>query len=158
MHPVAILKRGHKAIMRSIEGLPEEAWSTPGVCGDWSVKDIMAHLASLEQALIEAFHVARGDPMGGFLIELTQDATTFNDKRVAMRVGYSAADVLAEYETGYNEAIALADAMSPTLYINTGFLPAFGLQYDLEDFIVYVYYDHKKEHAAQITAFRERHA
>lgn len=107
--------------------------------------------------MIEAFRVARGDPMGGFLIELMQDATTFNDKRVAMRVGYSAADVLAEYETGYNEAIALADALSPTLYINTGFLPAFGIQYDLEDFIIYVFYGHKKEHAAQITAFRERH-
>lgn len=156
MHPVDVLERGHKAVMRAIKDLPEEAWLMPDVCGHWSVKDIIAHLASLEKALIEVFGVARGDPMGSLLIELTRDNRQFNNTRVEMRVGYAVADVLAEYEAAWAEAVGLAAALPPSLTINTGFLPAFGMQYDLEDILVFFYYGHKREHAAQIVAWRER--
>jgi hypothetical protein len=32
---------------------PEMAWETPGACGVWSVKDIIAHLASYERVLVD---------------------------------------------------------------------------------------------------------
>lgn len=156
MHAVEILQRSHLAVMDAIEGLTEEEWLAPEVCGHWSAKDIMAHLTSYERAMVEALRSARGEPPGGYLTGLIRDGELFNETQVALRVGYSAAEVLAQYEEAHAQAMALAVALPPSLYINSGFLPAYGMGYDLEDFIVYMLYGHKKEHAAQIKVFRGR--
>ena len=37
-----------------------------------------------------------------------------------------------------------------------GTLPWYGEEYDLEDFIIYTFYGHKREHSAQIAAFRDQ--
>jgi hypothetical protein len=36
-----------------------------------------------------------------------------------------------------------------------GALPWYGAEYDLEDFIAYSFYGHKREHTAQINVFRD---
>jgi hypothetical protein len=37
-----------------------------------------------------------------------------------------------------------------------GTLPWYGIEYALDDVLVYMYYGHKREHSAQIAAFRDR--
>ena len=37
-----------------------------------------------------------------------------------------------------------------------GTLPWYGMAYSLDDVLVYMYYGHKREHSAQIAAFRDR--
>jgi hypothetical protein len=44
MNATDILKYGQVTALQAINGLPESAWETPGACGVWSVKDIIAHL------------------------------------------------------------------------------------------------------------------
>lgn len=155
MHAVDVLRYGHLTVMRAIENLPDDDWLTPNVCGVWSVKEIIAHLASFERVLVEALRAARGEPLGRYLTDLTRDGQLFNETQVAMRIGYSVAETLAEYEETHAETMALAAALPPSLYFNTGFLPAYGMEYDLEDFIVYSFYGHKREHSAQIAVFRD---
>jgi hypothetical protein len=53
MNAVDILKYGQLTVLRTLDGLPESAWETPGACGVWSVKEIIAHLASYEQVLVD---------------------------------------------------------------------------------------------------------
>ena len=53
MHAVNMLTYGHQTMVDAVEGLPQATWETPGVCGHWSVKEIMAHLASFERLLVE---------------------------------------------------------------------------------------------------------
>lgn len=36
-----------------------------------------------------------------------------------------------------------------------GRLPWYGMEYALDDYLVYQFYGHKREHAAQIQAFRD---
>ena len=55
MNAVDVVRYGHYFVLESIDGVPAEQWETPGVCGIWSVKDILAHLASFEHVLVEAF-------------------------------------------------------------------------------------------------------
>jgi hypothetical protein len=56
MNAVDVLKYGHLTILQAVENVPDAAWETPGVCGTWSVKEILAHLASFEQALVEVLN------------------------------------------------------------------------------------------------------
>ena len=155
MHAVDVLRYGHLTVMRAIENLPDDDWLTPNVCGVWSVKEIIAHLASFERVLVEALRAARGEPLGRYLTDLTRDGQLFNETQVAMRIGYSVAETLAEYEETHAETMALAATLPPSLYFNTGFMPAYGMEYDLEEFIVYTFYGHKREHSAQIAVFRD---
>lgn len=38
MNVLDILKYGHLLVLKNLDGLPEAAWETGGVCGVWSVK------------------------------------------------------------------------------------------------------------------------
>lgn len=49
MHCNDIILNGHQTVLHAIDGLAEAEWHTPGVCGVWSVKDILAHLASFNR-------------------------------------------------------------------------------------------------------------
>ena len=51
MNAVALLKYGQQTVLQTLEGFPESAVETPGACGVWSVKDILAHLASYAHEL-----------------------------------------------------------------------------------------------------------
>ncbi len=156
MHALDVLKYGNRTILRAVRDLPDADWHAPEVCGYWSVREIFAHLASFEYALVDALSVARGGPIGPALADMLRDGQAFNDAQVAARAGLSPAETLAEYESVQAQTMELTAALPSSLFYNTGFLPAYGMEYDLEDFIAYSYYGHKREHAAQIVLFRER--
>lgn len=50
-------------LLASIDGLPDAAMQQPGVVGDWSVKDILAHITTWEsEALKHLPEIAAGKP------------------------------------------------------------------------------------------------
>ena len=56
-----MLKYGQHTVLQSLDGFPEASWETPGACGVWSVKDIIAHLASYEAVLVDILATCMGD-------------------------------------------------------------------------------------------------
>ena len=155
MHALDVLKYGNLTLLHAVRDLSEADWLAPDVCGYWSVREIIAHLASFEYALVDALKVARGEPIGPTLAELLRDGQAFNDRQVAARAGLSPAETLAEYEATQARTMELTAALPSSLFYNTGFLPAYGMEYDLEDYIAYSFYGHKREHAAQVMVFRD---
>ena len=43
----------------------------------------------------------------------------------------------------------------PDTWRQNGTLPWYGAEYSLDDFIVYTFYGHKREHTAQINVFKD---
>jgi hypothetical protein len=78
----------------------------------------------------------------------------FNDAQVALRAHHMPGVVLEEYETNVAQALELARAVPDELFRRNGLLAWYGAEYDLDDFIAYMFYGHKREHAAQIKLFR----
>jgi hypothetical protein len=155
MHALDVLKYGNLTVLRTIRGLPEPDWHTAGVCGYWSVREIIAHLASFEHMLVEVLAVAGGGEYGPYLSAFLSNGQTFNDQQVAARSGLTVLETLAEYETTQARTMASAATLPLENFRATGFLPAYGLEYDLEDFITYAFYGHKREHSSQIAVFRD---
>jgi DinB family protein len=151
-----ILTYGHGTILQTIDGFPDSAWETGGVCGVWSTKDVIAHLASYEQVLIEVLSAFTGGGPTPYREMWGELGLGFNDAQVALRKERSAAAVLAEYTDAHDRVRALAARIPAETFRETGTLPWYGMEYSLDDFIVYTYYGHKREHAAQIAAFRDR--
>src|SRR5207302_6236630 len=80
----------------------------------------------------------------------------FNDAQVADRAGLPMRAVLDECAAAHERTMALIRRIPEELCRQPGTLPWYGAEYALDDVIVYMYYGHKREHGAQIAAFRDR--
>jgi hypothetical protein len=85
-----------------------------------------------------------------------QGPGVFNDSEVEARRSKSATDVLQEYQDGHTKNMALAARISPETYREVGTLPWYGAEYSLDDYIVYSFYGHKREHGAQINLYKDQ--
>jgi uncharacterized damage-inducible protein DinB len=155
MNAVDVLKYGNQTLLRTIDELPDAAWETPGVCGIWSVKDIVAHLASYELVLVDVLSTFVDPGPTPYLTKYGEDYVGFNDHEVEARQGLTAAEVLDEYKTAHSKVMVLAAKIDKETFRRNGTLPWYGEEYDLDDFLVYTYYGHKREHSAQIAVFRD---
>ncbi|MBE7468879.1 MAG: hypothetical protein DPW09_07300 [Anaerolineae bacterium] len=155
MNAVDVLKYGQQTALNTLKAFPEAEWNRPGACGIWSVKDIIAHLASYEHMLVEV--------LGGFLEggptptleKMGAGLEQFNAEEVSARRDQSMAEVLAEFNEVHAQTMTLAARIPADTYRQNGTLPWYGSEYDLDDFIVYTFYGHKREHSAQIAAFSD---
>lgn len=155
MNATDILKYGQLTVLQAINNFPETAWETAGACGIWSVKDILAHLSSYEQVLVDilsSFTSGGPTPTLNTFIEL---GNQFNDMEVSRRKEKTIRDVLAEFNDTHAQVMALIGNISSETLRQTGTLPWYGTVYSLDDVLVYMYYGHKREHSAQIAAFQD---
>jgi hypothetical protein len=74
---------------------------------------------------------------------------------VGKRQQANVAEVLAEYEETQAQTMHLIQQISLVKRREVGALTWYGSEYDLEDYLVYTFYGHKREHSAQIAVFRD---
>ncbi len=156
MNAADILKYGQLTVQQAINDFPETAWEAAGACGSWSVQDIIAHLASYEEVLIDVLSTFVGRNSTPYLDRFTGLGSQFNDSEVERRKGRIASEVLDELNDAHAQVLSLAERIRPEEFRRTGTLPWYGIDYALDDVLVYMYYGHKREHSAQIAAFRDR--
>lgn len=156
MNAEDVLRYGHLTVMHSVEGLTEEQALVEGVCGWWSVRHIIAHLASHERVMNELLRQFLGEPYDTVLFEsFIQDPLAFNDIEVEKRRAASFADVIAEYANAAVVTSELIAGIPVEQRRQAGTIPWYGSEYDLEDLIAYSNYGHKREHCAQIAVYRD---
>ena len=156
MNAVDILKYGQLTVLGTLKEFPESGLEMPGACGVWSVKDIIGHLASYEQVLVDVLGAFTGGGATPYLDKFTAPGGQFNDSEVAARKGKSIEEVLEEFNGAHGRVMELAAQIPAETFRQNGTLPWYGSEYALDDFIVYTYYGHKREHSAQIAAMRDR--
>lgn len=148
-----VLRYGHLTVLATLDLLPEDQAETPGVCGVWSAKDVIAHLASYELALADLLEAFVAGRQRAFVSPI--DAA-FNDEQVAQRRRLSLAEARDEYERAYARVGELIRQVPAEQRRQAGELPWYGAEYDLEDYLAYAFYGHKREHSAQIAVFCDR--
>jgi hypothetical protein len=157
MHINDVLKYGHLGFMQTIEGLAEADCLQEGVCGWWSVQHVVAHIASYERfaedVLTSLIDPAVATPT---LEKVMAWGNAFNDKAVEERDSLTWAETLAEYTTTNAHVTALLAQIPAAKLQETGAIPWYGAEYDVEDFLIYTQYGHKREHGGQIGLFRGR--
>jgi hypothetical protein len=152
-----VMKYGHLWVHKHLDGLTDEEWMTPGVCGWWSVREIIAHLASFEQVLVEVLDsFITSQPTPTLEQYKTMRGDDFNEVQVNQRKGKSPSDVLKEYDHLHEEVRQRLPKIPTATLRQAGTIPWYGMEYDLEDFIVYAFYGHKREHMAQVAMYRDK--
>lgn len=150
-----VLKFGHDFVTRNLADLPREHWDQANVCGWWSTKDILAHLASFECVLVDVLNSYLGGGPAPYLDQYTSHEGNFNDTQVSRRQARTAAEVFDEYQARHLETMDLIAQIPPEKIRQAGSIPWYGQEYSLDDFIVYAFYGHKREHMAQVNVFKD---
>lgn len=157
MDPLGMLRYGQQRVVDVVKDMPDQAWDTPGVCGFWSTKQIIGHLIGWEYYLEEFLAPFAGKPIPTPHIDDYKrlDEGAYNDKYGTSAASRTPTDLMDEFNTAYQRVMALASLISNETWHRHDSLP-WSDKNDLEDFIVYGYYGHKYEHAAQIGVFRDK--
>jgi hypothetical protein len=148
-----VFRYGHLTILGTVEGFPAGQWETSGVCGVWSAKDVIAHLASYELATGDAFAGILGEEATETLGLLMSRGEAFNETQVEQRRDQGPDETLAEYTRAHERAAEMLARIPLEQRRQPGVLSWYGAEYDLEDLITYMSYGHKREHSAQIAQF-----
>lgn len=156
MNADEVFRYGHLTLLEVLDGLSDDEWNIPGACGVWSVKDIVAHLASYELATADVFASLLGEGSTPVLDLLLAEGERFNDAQVRQRQAQRAWETMDEYRAAHERAARLLAQIPVARRREAGLLPWYGAEYDLEDLIAYMSYGHKREHSAQIALFRNR--
>ena len=155
MHAFDVLRYGNLTFLSALNGLKAEECVVGGVCGWWSVKDIVAHLASHELVLLDVLTGLLKRGQTPTLNQYLKNPMAFNDDQVDLRKGMTYARTLEEYQETHAKVMALILQVSDEVFHHAGVLPWYGEEYDLEDYLSYGYYGHKREHSAQIMVYRD---
>jgi len=151
-----VLKYGNLTFLNTLGGVPKSEWETAGVCGFWSVKQIVAHLTSFEHLVAEVLSgFSEGGPTPHLEMMGKEGPERFNDLQVELRQDKTADEQLAEYKEAHSRVMSLIVQIPEETRRQNGTLPWYGEEYDLDDFLVYINYGHKREHCAQINVFRD---
>jgi len=113
VNAVDILKYGHLTVLQPLDGFSESAWDTPGACGVWSVKDIIAHLASYEQVLVDVLTTFLGGGSTPSFTRFTESGNQFNDSEVAVRKEKTVKEVLEEFNDTHDQVVSMVVQISP---------------------------------------------
>src|SRR5687767_8173695 len=152
MNASDILKYGDSFFKGTLQGVPDSELDTPNICGTWSVREIVAHLASFEPLLNEILteFIDPGSIATPLRDLIMADHGRFNDEQVAQRRGRSLQELLAEYEAGHERNMELITRVPEARLDDSTLIPwYYGGGYSMDDFLVYSYYGHKREHGAQ---------
>lgn len=149
-----VLTFGNLTLLGAIDGVTPANAEIPGACGVWSIKQLVAHLASYEQVFTDVLAADLGATTTPRLDRFLELGDRFNDIAVADRDSLAFDQTIAEYSRHYEDAMASLAQLAPERLREPGTLPWYGLEYSLDDLIVYQQYGHKREHAGEIGVFR----
>ena len=91
---LSFLQRQRNAVLKIVEGLPEEAWQTPVVPSGWTVAGMLAHLGGAEHHWFQDVTAGDGEepPPGG-----EEEAAGEYDPHAAFTCDWPSADIIADY-------------------------------------------------------------
>ena len=133
---IAAVDDAWRDLRRSLSPLTAADMDIPGVCGEWSVKDVLGHVTTWEAELIQSLAMGRALP------SLAVDA--FNQAAAVLKRRLSHRELMEQLEETHR---SLRDALNGTP--SSYFEPGESLREKIDADSV-LHYD---EHAAQIRAW-----
>lgn len=146
------LAKSRQAFLYALEGLSEDQITQVPVEGVWTIKDLLAHLASWEKScLIPLRTFAAG---GNFEPEAIPDHLAWNQEKSQGWQKQSLAEILAEYQSIRDEIVALLDALPESLWAVKLTVP-WGGQATLAELCDGLIWHEKIEHLKSIKQWKE---
>ena len=152
MNVIDVLMYGQRTILRTMERYRPEDWSRTAL-GVWTSKDLLGHLGAFEVRFADVLATFADAPVVSGLLEA--DPRTFNDDQAAIRAAWTIEQITDEFLTAHERVMTHARVIPVDRWREVGTIPWYGLEYALDDLVVYQMYGHKREHDPQLSAVLE---
>jgi uncharacterized protein (TIGR03083 family) len=149
------LERDRAQLQAALEGLDNQVMTTVPVVGEWTIKDVLGHMAMWHQVGLQfiADYKQTGLPKSlGFDDDAAVDA--HNRREAERRRAWSVAQVGAELDTSYRD-LAAAVASLTDEQLNAPLPAPWHSATTLERLIAINSYEHDPEHIGQMIKWRE---
>ena len=149
------MEKEHQLLVQSIAKLSTDDLLAPATCGEWSVKDVMAHITEWEQRILGWYRAGlRGEnpktpdaDFGWDQIDDLNHATYLKHRKDALP------DVRAAFEHSYQELLEAVNAMSEEALFEPNQF-AWTSEYILADLIIDSTSKHYRGHNKDILAWQ----
>lgn len=145
-----------RRLENDLAALSDADLQQPNVVGIWSIKDVLAHIASWEQRFMEWYRAGkRGDPSGKLEPNLSQEIVDrMNQECYERDRRLSLAETRTLFDTSYRDTRAVIEAMSEDEIFRVGYYAWTG-KWPLLAYLRANTDGHYAEHAEQIEAWRK---
>jgi hypothetical protein len=107
------MQRGYAALEAVLTPLDQDQVTTAGVNGDWSIKDILAHIVTWQQVLVDRLQAAtRGEKPATLLDGTEEEVDRLNAQFYEESKGRPFAQVLADFRTSYWQIVEIVQTIS----------------------------------------------
>lgn len=158
MNASAILRYGQATVSRELDKIPLADWNRTAAAGDWSVKDVVSHLASFQWILVDVLRELVGSRETPTLDRLLASEGQFDLVEVQRRRSWTADAVWDDYTRACAESQRLVALIAAETLRQVGTIGWYGPEYSVDDLIVYMIYGHAREHAVHLAQAAERGA
>jgi len=151
---IAAMKVSHHKLDETLRTLDEIQWTQPKTCGDWSIKDVVAHMSDWQKRVLDWYRAGkRGeipqapDPDFGW-----DQIDEINESIYQRHRDEPLQQVRANFDTSWQQILAAVIAMSEQELFQPRQYPWLG-DYILADVIANNTTDHYAEHLKSIQAW-----
>lgn len=149
---LALMQSTRQELETLLAQLDLVAMSQPGVVGDWSVKDMLAHIAWYQAEEVEFF--GETGVAASPLWATPQDAR--NELLLAQNRERTLEDILAEFRTAFTHFMAVVEGLSDADLNQPGRFPDTSAARLPWQAIAVHSYEHDREHIAMIRDWMEK--
>ena len=128
MFITGLLEYGHQTVLKSIEGIEGENWESGKVVGEWSAKDVLNHLTSMEHIFLDVLKSAiEKDTTTPYLDGyLSKGPHVYCNEQVEAHRPNPITATLQEFEEVHAQVMATVEQLDPTLLSQKGTLSWYG--------------------------------
>lgn len=148
---LAHLTESRQTLLAAIEGLSQERMAQERVEGEWTAKDILGHIASWDDATVDALRsFSASDPSA---VEVISDIDVWNGEQAARKRPEPLSVILDGLAAARREFLDLAAQVLPEQWERISTWP-WGSRNTLTEAVSGLAH-HEKEHASAIQRWRE---
>jgi hypothetical protein len=143
------VRRSREEWEAGISGIPQAEMLEPGFCGDWSLKDVLAHISWYEREMIHVLQSRRFEGSNLWEVSLEdRNAAIFKENE-----GRPLDEILIEAESSYYQLIDLLEALDEKELNDAASFPGMPLEWKPWQVLASNTYEHYDDHLAQARAW-----
>ena len=140
---------GRKSLLESIEGLSDDELSSVSIFGDWTIKDVLAHIIGWDYRIIDILPLIAA----GRAEEIAQvDVDQQNQQVVSAFADKSIAEVLAEIKSTHQQVLDILTSLDYTEIDRRH--ERQGRVITIRSYVIDKMIDHERQHAVEIEQWR----
>ena len=110
---IKVIQSERERLNSLFEGLPESHVIKSGVEGNWSVKDILAHISAWERIAIDIIQSANdGEPLKPYINKIFEDIDKFNADVFKKYQNYRWMEVIEEFNASHQDFMILIESLT----------------------------------------------